>query len=543
MTIKRYLFLLFSALILTIAITQITLLYVFKSNIDQEIDKRGRDFADLIVNFAVENLDSVENADSKQTSSDRVSASSDVVVIDNKPQHSNMDFVVIEVEQEANKQRLETVFEVPSDVIKQEQQLQKAIAELPPEVQNLVMKLSKKFTQTRAKRVKGKQQDFEIKIFKPRSSHRHNVKQRLKHQIDRFTSAQTYYRKEMVLKEGGIVQRDKTWMPFHRGSHRETLINKMFNVIFVLIAVTTLVALLLVFWLSRKFSQPLQQLSNGFKQLENGEFGIKVKPQGVEEVKQTINRFNTMSDQLVKLAEAEHKLMQQTQLTELSDVSKGIAHALRNPMHTIGLAIEQLSQEDVPEPLKQKLFAKVQSKLAQLDKNIKALLTVTSGEIERNQPVVLLSVLQDIVLELKQSHQLSEIELKVLLEVSSDIQFIGSDKEIRSVLHTLVFNAYEACVEANKSLIKIEIKGYADADKVVLSITDNGAGIDEKIMARMFEPHNSSKAEGAGMGLYISKRIIELYYAGRLSIENNIIDEQPIGVTAEVEFNIKTNQE
>ena len=317
----------------------------------------------------------------------------------------------------------------------------------------------------------------------------------------------------------------------------------MFNAIFILIIVTTIVALLLVFWLSRKFSEPLQQLSDGFKKLENGEFGVKVKPQGVEEIKQTISRFNTMSDQLVKLAEAEHKLMQQTQLTELSDVSKGIAHALRNPMHTIGLAIEQLSQEDVPESLKQKLFAKVQSKLAQLDKNIKALLTVTSGEIDREQQVQLLSVLQDIVLELKQSHQLSDIDLNVSLDVSSEIQLLGSDKELRSVLHTIVFNAYEACLEDNNTDIQIEIKAEPDAEKVTLSIQDNGTGIDEKIMERMFEPHNSSKAEGAGMGLYISKRIVELYYGGRLTIDNYLIDERISGAIAQIEFNTKTNEE
>lgn len=540
MSIKRYLFLLFSTLILTIAVTQIVLLYVFKANIDHEIDKRSRDFADRIINFAIENLDSNESNESSTSKQTKVRVNEDVIFVHKDRTDKSLDFVVIEIEQELNNQKLETVFEVPSTVMKQEQELKRAITELPPEVQGLVLSLSKRFNQSKARKVKTENADVEVKIFKPRNSHRYTVKQRLRHQVDRFKSEPSHFSREMVVQTNGVIKRD--WLPSYRGSHRQSFVNKTFNAIFVLIIVTTLVALIMVFWLSRKFSEPLQQLSDGFKQLENGQFGTKIKPQGVAEIKQTIERFNVMSEQLVKLAEAEHKLMQQTHLTELSDISKGIAHALRNPMHTIGLAIEQLTQEDLPEPLKQKLFTKIQSKISQLDKNIKALLTVTNGEIDRSSEVVLLSVLQDIVLELKQSHQLSDIALLVSVNVSNDIKLKGSDKELRSVLHTLLFNAYEAGLEAGCEQINIALNAKTSKDKIILTVTDNGAGISEKVMARMFEPHNSSKAEGAGMGLYISKRIIELYYNGELVVENNQTDNKVTGVTAKIEFN-KTNQE
>lgn len=531
MTIKRYLFLLFSALILTIAVAQVALLYMFKESIDDEIDKRSRDFADMIVNFAVENLDTNDSTDNK------VAIKEDVIFVKKEALPKNLDIVVIEVEQETNDHHIETAYEVPVEVIKEEDKLKLAIKDLPAEAQSLILKLSKKFNRSKARRIKGENRVYEVKIFKPRNSQRHVVKQRLKSQINKF-KAHKRYRSETASKNDGIVEHKRAWRSSH-SDHRIDLINKMFNVIFFVIIMTTLVALIMVFWLSKKFSKPLQQLSNGFKKLEQGEFGIKVEPTGVQEVKQTIERFNAMSDQLVMLAEAEHKLMQQHHLTELSDVSKGIAHALRNPMHTIGLAIEQLSQGDLPEPIKQKLFDKVQNKISQLDKNIKALLTVTSGEIDRDSNLSILTVINDIVLELKQSHQLEDTALLIDVNVAENLSLTGSEKELRSVLHTVLFNAYEACLEASTSPIELIIDAQQVDDRLHIDVVDNGCGISDKIMSRMFEPHNSSKSEGAGMGLYISKRIVELYYDGKLSINNNIAQGDVTGVTAHLELATK----
>ncbi len=530
MTIKRYLFLLFSTLILTIAITQVVLLYVFKENIEEEIDIRSRDFADRIVNYAVDNLDITIESQGKGNETD------EIIVVASDKKVKKPDFVVIEIEQDFDKHHEEMTFEVPILVIQQEDKLKQVIKELPAEAQHLVLGLSKKFNRGKPRKVKGENEQFEVKIFKPRSAHRHSVREKLKHQIERFRTDEKHYKREFIIKNDGVVQKKQTWLPSYREKHRFSLLNKMFNVTFFLIVVSTIISLIMVFWLSRRFSKPLQQLLDGFKELETGNFGVTIKPQGVEELKRTIERFNVMSNQLVKLAEAEHKLLQQSHLTELSDVSKGIAHALRNPMHTIGLAIEQLSNKDVPEPLKQKLLQKIQSKIVQLDKNIKALLTVTSGEIDRDSQVGILSVVQDIVLELKQSHQLLEVDLNVLVDVAHDLTLTGSEKELRSVLHTLVFNAYEACSQSKTQSINITITTEQVDNELIIRVTDNGGGIEDAIMQRMFEPHNSSKPEGAGMGLYISKRIIELYYNGELTITNHHDNEQISGAQALIKF-------
>ena len=527
MTIKRYLFLLFSTLILTVALIQVAMLYVFKAKIEEEVDRRGKNFADMIVNFAIENF---------ETNEVQTQSHDDVIYIQQMPKVKFPKTAIIEIEQELSGQEIETTLELPLRLLSEDQELKLALVELPADAQTLVLEIVDKFNRTKARKVRGEYKNYSVKIFKPRHSHKHSVKKRLKAQIDKFRQNEDKLNNTQIIvnDQGKIKQTWVTKLNENRRAGRDGFLNYLFNGVILLIIITTAVALIMVFWLSKKFSHPLQQLSKGFKKLESGEFGVTVKPNGVQEIKQTIERFNLMSEQLVKLAEAEHKLMQQNHLTELSDISKGIAHALRNPMHTIGLAIEQLAQPDIAEPLKQKLINKIQNKISQLDKNIKALLTVTSGEIERDSKVNLASVVNDIVLELRQSHHLLDKQLELNINVDDTLTLVGSEKEVRTILHTLIFNAYEAGLDNDLSTIKIDLISQSVDDTLQIDVVDNAGGINPDIMQRMFEPHNSSKTEGAGMGLYISKRIAELYYNGSLSLNNQKTNEQITGTCAQL---------
>jgi signal transduction histidine kinase len=247
-----------------------------------------------------------------------------------------------------------------------------------------------------------------------------------------------------------------------------------------------------------------------------------------------------MSNQLDNLADAESKLQQQQHLTEISDVSKGIAHALRNPMHTIGLAIEQLQNSELPQVQKNKLFSQIQSKIVQLDKNIKALLAVTSDGLQRDQTLLLSALIQDVILELKQTHNNAKGKLEVHLELDRSIKIVGAESEFRSIIHTLIFNAYEASLETindpekqdQDKMITLKIKTYTENELAVISIIDFGSGLTKDIESKLFTAHCSTKAEGAGMGLYISKRLVELYYDGTLTVENNLTENSISGVTA-----------
>ena len=538
MSIRRHLFLLITGLVLVTALAQVALLSHFKSNVESEIERRGKDFADRILKYTIDSIEDEDQIIDTDTKLDFVTLMPAPPIIGFEDQ------LRIQV---SKKKEFNFKIELPVDILNSANELMEVIAEIPEQAKPTVMSLAQQLNSKKINMIETSENGYRVKLSIKRPRPNRIIKRHLTKQIENMKNIgleNDNIKIETILEDGTTkvihAKSVKNQDPDVAINKRKSQVSELFNYVILMIILTTLISIFLVFWLSKRFSKPLQELVNGFKQLEQGKFGVQVTPQGVAEVSQTIERFNTMSNQLVKLADAESKLQQQNHLTEISDVSKGIAHALRNPMHTIGLAIEQLQNNELPQANKQKLFTQIQSKIIQLDKNINALLTITSDGLERTQTLSLNALINDVVLELKQTHDTTKGKLHIELDLNDKIKILGAESELRSILHTLIFNAYEASLDMrgkdttanNLDLITLFIKVHKKNELAVISIIDLGSGINKNIEPKLFTAHCSSKAEGAGMGLYISKRLVELYYNGTLTVKNNIKDDEVFGVTA-----------
>lgn len=97
-------------------------------------------------------------------------------------------------------------------------------------------------------------------------------------------------------------------------------------------------------------------------------------------------------------------------------------------------------------------------------------------------------------------------------------------RELLQVFINLLKNAKEVLMSHSETNRQIRINIFENLDEVVCQIGDNGGGIAPEIMPRIFEPYFSTKDEktGTGLGLYMSKTIIEKHLKGTISAENNI---------------------
>ena len=100
-------------------------------------------------------------------------------------------------------------------------------------------------------------------------------------------------------------------------------------------------------------------------------------------------------------------------------------------------------------------------------------------------------------------------------------QVRADSAQIRQVLHNLVQNAQDAlrAAQERRRAAAIEVCTEAAGDKVRLSVSDNGGGFPEEMMARIFEPYVTTKPRGTGLGLAIVKKIVDEHH-GELAIEN-----------------------
>ncbi|MBF0472782.1 MAG: hypothetical protein HQK93_03490, partial [Nitrospirae bacterium] len=111
--------------------------------------------------------------------------------------------------------------------------------------------------------------------------------------------------------------------------------------------------------------------------------------------------------------------------------------------------------------------------------------------------------------------------------IVSDILVTGYPNEFKQVVLNILTNARDAIIERrNRGLIKdnekglIEIEILNNNDMTIIKFKDNGGGIPEELISRVFDQYFTSKKDGTGIGLYMSKQIIEKNMEGRLSVEN-----------------------
>jgi len=112
---------------------------------------------------------------------------------------------------------------------------------------------------------------------------------------------------------------------------------------------------------------------------------------------------------------------------------------------------------------------------------------------------------------------LKQAEIEVELIVLEDTQIYNHKNEYKQVLLNLLTNAKEALSERATKSPKISIT----IDKHAISVKDNAGGIDAHVLARIFEPYFSTKESSTGIGLYMSKMIIEKNMGGTLSVQTD----------------------
>lgn len=288
--------------------------------------------------------------------------------------------------------------------------------------------------------------------------------------------------------------------------------NTYFNYLFMLTFALAVFGIIAAYIIAKHVSEPLKQLKQGFTGLEQGEFGLKLKEQGIAEAQKTLKQFNTMSTRLAELDEQSKRYAAVQHMSDIGEMTRGLAHALRNPINTIGLSIEQMAQPTLNTQQREKLALAAREKITAMDNTIKSLLTLAADDSLTPAAFNLYHVIQDIVLEVSATNRNN-----INVNANKKLPFIGHESEVRSIIHSIIVNAIEA--SENNTSIDISIK-HNDI-QVTIDVIDQGCGIDTQVQENLFKPHITTKAEGAGMGLYIAKRLCQIHYHGDVTLRNN----------------------
>ena len=230
-----------------------------------------------------------------------------------------------------------------------------------------------------------------------------------------------------------------------------------------------------------------------------------------------------VAEEIVKGREKDHLLIQQAKLASMGEMIGNIAHQWRQPLNNIGLLIQDLKNaHEFGDLDKEYLNVNVDKTMAiiqSMSATIDDFRYFFAPQKEPQKFSLAESVIKAISF-VKASFKSNGIDIE--LDIKDDITIEGFPNEYSQVLLNLLNNAKDVLIERDVKQPKVAIRLFREDDKALLTIRDNGGGIPEDIMDKIFEPYFSTKQDdkGTGIGLYMSKMIIENKGNEKLTAKN-----------------------
>lgn len=232
--------------------------------------------------------------------------------------------------------------------------------------------------------------------------------------------------------------------------------------------------------------------------------------------------ITTMLD-ISEIKQKENQLIQQNKFAQLGEMLSMIAHQWRQPLNIISAMNEMIRlnirKKDFDEKKVIKLSKDISSQVQYLSKTIN---DFREFFIPKKEPMhTTLDYIINAVLDLVEP-SLQKNNIEVLLELDAKSEIRTHISELKQVLINLIRNAEDAIVEHRKENRVIQIMTYEKGENIALKISDNGGGIPPDISKNIFEPYFSTKGDknGTGLGLYMSKLIIEKHCHGSIEVHN-----------------------
>jgi signal transduction histidine kinase len=275
--------------------------------------------------------------------------------------------------------------------------------------------------------------------------------------------------------------------------------------------------LIIAYFLAERYVEPIHAVASAAQNIMAR--GLEPVPEGKrrDEIGLLTHSFNEMVGQLRHAREREAELNRLERFTALGQLAGGLAHEIKNPLNFISLALDQMRtkyarrlEPDTETYVHQ--IALMKDEIRRLSELVQSFLNY-GKPIEIHPSPADVKGLVDSVLQISESKMRAQ-GVELIEEANGVPTMLNVDAEkIRMCFVNVIANAIQAMPDGGE----LRIAFFQEGDRLVITFRDNGAGIDPDVARRVFEPFFTTKREGIGLGLFLSRSIVERH-GGTISI-------------------------
>ena len=276
-----------------------------------------------------------------------------------------------------------------------------------------------------------------------------------------------------------------------------------FSNLYILLIIISLMVTLII---SNKLTAPSLQIENSLKGIHLGKTNAKIEYSGEDEIGRLAKEYNKKVDELAESAEL---LARSERESAWKEMARQVAHEINNPLTPMKLSIQYLQRikEKSSENFDDYFFRVSRTLVEQID----ALSLIASSFSDfarmpgiRNEMIDLNEKIKEVVFLFENMDNVS-VSFSVLAE--GHIMVTADKDQLGRAIINLIMNGIQAIPRDRQGIVKVEL--YKDDGWAYISVTDNGGGIPVELHDKLFEPSFTTKSSGMGLGLAITKRIIE----------------------------------
>ncbi len=289
---------------------------------------------------------------------------------------------------------------------------------------------------------------------------------------------------------------------------------------FLLLLGVFLLGIILSASLASRFTRPMRRLDAGIRQLAEGDLDVEVEARGRDEIARLGRAFNEMTGRLRAGKERERQLHRREKLSALGRLAAGVAHDVRNPLHSINLTLQHLVETCRPrEDERGREFDRslgiIREEIRRLSKLVENFLRFAGSDRQEKAPLRIPDLLRETAQLVEKEAIRRGVDIRV--ELAEDIPELLADGEsVRSSVLNLVLNSFESMPDGGQ----LTLSARREGGDVLVEVADTGSGISLEEQERVFDFAYTTREHGHGLGLPMVHQVVVEDHGGRVLLKS-----------------------